>query len=130
MAQKAVLNPQAMVDQFKRSGVTHVVFLLDSETNWMYQLLDSEPSLYLIPVCLEGESIAIAAGLLAGGKKPVVLIQNTGLFESGDSIRGVALDMSLPIVMLVGYRGLTRHGITSDSSATNIMASTARYVID
>ncbi len=117
MAQKAVLNPQAVVDQFKKNGVTHVVFLPDSETNWMYQLLDAEPSLHLIPVCREGESIAIAAGLIAGGKKPVVLIQNTGLFESGDSIRGVALDMGLPIVMLVGYRGWTRHGITPDSAA-------------
>ena len=117
MVQKAVLNPQAVVEQFKKNGVTHVVFLPDSETNWMYQLLDAEPSLHLIPVCREGESIAIAAGLIAGGKKPVVLIQNTGLFESGDSIRGVALDMGLPIVMLVGYRGWTRHGVTPDSAA-------------
>lgn len=117
MASKAVLNPQAVVDQFKKNGVTHVVFLPDSETNWMYQLLDAEPSLHLIPVCREGESMAIAAGLIAGGKKPVVLIQNTGLFESGDSIRGIALDMGLPMVMLVGYRGWTRHGVTPDSAA-------------
>ena len=40
-----------------------------------------------------------------GGKKPVVLIQNTGMMESGDSIRGLALDINLPLVMLIGYRG-------------------------
>jgi sulfopyruvate decarboxylase TPP-binding subunit len=70
-----------------------------------------------VPVCREGESIAIAAGLWIGGKVPVVLIQNTGLFESGDSIRGVGLDVSLPLVMMVGYRGWTRHGVTVDSAA-------------
>ena len=47
----------------------------------------------------------------------MVIIQNTGLFESGDSIRGLALDIGIPLVVMVGYRGWTRHGVTSDSSA-------------
>ncbi len=51
------------------------------------------------------------------GKKPVVLIQNTGIFESGDSIRGLGLDVSQPLVMLIGYRGWDRHGVTRDSAA-------------
>ena len=71
----------------------------------------------LVPVCREGETMAIAAGLWVGGKKPVVLIQNTGIFESGDSIRGLGLDVNQPLVMLVGYRGWSRHGVTSDSAA-------------
>ena len=117
MTQQALLDPQVLVNELKRNDVTHVVFLPDSETNWMYQLLEAEPSLHLIPVSREGESMAIAAGLIAGGKKPVVLIQNTGLFESGDSIRGIALDVELPMVMLIGYRGWTRRGVTPDSAA-------------
>ena len=59
----------------------------------------------------------MAAGLWVGGKKPVVMIQNTGLFESGDSVRGLALDISIPLVMIVGYRGWTRHGPVRDSAA-------------
>ena len=61
--------------------------------------------------------MAIAAGLWVGGKKPVALIQNTGIFESGDSIRGLGLDVDQPLVMLIGYRGWDRHGITRDSAA-------------
>ena len=117
MTQQALLSPQTIIEEFRKNGVTHVVSLPDSETNWMYQLLEAEPTLDLIPVSREGESIAIAAGLIAGGKKPVVLIQNTGMFESGDSIRGMALDLNLPMVMLIGYRGWTRHGVTPDSAA-------------
>jgi sulfopyruvate decarboxylase TPP-binding subunit len=83
----------------------------------MYQALEAEPGLELVPVCREGESVAIAAGLWAGGKTPVVLIQNTGMFESGDSIRGLGLDVNLPLVMMIGYRGWTRHGPTPDSAA-------------
>ena len=50
-------------------------------------------------------------------KKPVVLIQNTGMFEAGDSIRGLGIDIEFPLVVMIGYRGWTRHGITKDSAA-------------
>ena len=45
--------------------------------------------------------MAIAAGLFIGGKRPICLIQNNGMFESGDSIRGIALDINLPVVLMV-----------------------------
>ena len=62
--------------------------------------------------------MSIAAGLYAGGKKPMILIQNTGMMESGDSIRGWLLGFNVPVVMMVGYRGWTRHGVTTDTAAT------------
>ena len=57
----------------------------------------ADPDFLIIPVCIEGEAMAVATGLWVGGAKPVVLIQNTGLFESGDSIRGINIDMAIPI---------------------------------
>ncbi|MFC1935844.1 hypothetical protein ACFLX9_03715 [Chloroflexota bacterium] len=115
--QQVFLSPAAVIEQFKKNGVTHVVWLPDSETNWMYQAMAAEESLDLTPVAREGETIAIAAGLIVGGKKPVCLMQNTGMFESGDSIRGLGLDLNLPVVLMIGYRGWTRHGVTPDSAA-------------
>ena len=117
---EVVLHPASIVAELKKNNFTHVVWLPDSETNFMYQLLVSEPSLDLVPVCREGETMAIAAGLWVGGKKPVVLIQNTGIFESGDSIRGLGLDVNQPLLMLIGYRGWSRHGVTTDSAARYI----------
>ena len=114
---ETVLHPAAIVEELKKNDFTHVVWLPDSETNFMYHLLTNEPGLDLVPVCREGETMAIAAGLWVGGKKPVVLIQNTGIFESGDSIRGLGLDVHQPLVMLIGYRGWSRHGLTTDSAA-------------
>ena len=112
-----VLTPPPIIEQFKKNGVTHVIWLPDSETNFMYELMTREEELKIVPICREGESIAIAAGVWVGGKKPVVLIQNTGMFEAGDSIRGLAIDIEFPLVMMIGYRGWTRHGITKDSAA-------------
>jgi len=115
--QEVILHPASVVEELKKNKISHVVWLPDSETNFLFQLLDNEPTLDLVPVCREGETMAIAAGLWLGGKRPIVLIQNTGVFEAGDSIRGLALDVNQPLVMLVGYRGWSRHGLTRDSAA-------------
>ena len=115
--QEVILHPSSVVAELKKNNISHVVWLPDSETNFMFQLLTNEPTLDLIPVCREGETMAIAAGLWVGGKRPIVLIQNTGIFEAGDSIRGLGLDVNQPLVMLVGYRGWSRHGLTKDSAA-------------
>jgi sulfopyruvate decarboxylase TPP-binding subunit len=115
--QEVILHPASVVAELKKNNISHVVWLPDSETNFMYQLLTNEPTLDVVPVCREGETMAIAAGLWVGGKRPIVLIQNTGVFEAGDSIRGLELDVNQPLVMLVGYRGWSRHGLTKDSAA-------------
>ncbi len=76
-----------------------------------------QPWMDIIPVSREGESWSTALGLNVAGKTPVVLIQNTGMMESGDSLRGMALDAGFPLVAVIGYRGWTRRGITPDSAA-------------
>lgn len=115
--QAAVLSPERVLEQMKKNGVTDVVWLPDSETNWLFLLMEAEPSLRLIGVSREGHAFSIAAGLSAGGKTPIVLIQNTGMMESGDSIRGWLMSLEIPVVLMVGYRGYTRHGVNKDTAA-------------
>ena len=115
--QAALLRPETMIEEFRKNGVTHIVTIPDSETNYLYELMKEQPWLDVIPASREGETFAIALGLIVGGKVPICLIQNTGMMESGDSIRGMALDSGFPLVMVVGYRGWTRHGVISDSAA-------------
>lgn len=102
-----------IVDAMQQCGVTHVVWLPDSESRFMYDALSRSP-LTLVPVCREGEAFGIATGLHLGGKTPVVLIQNTGLFESGDVLRANILNLHIPLLLMVGYRGyhemVTRQG--------------------
>lgn len=112
------LSPETVLFQMKQNGVTHVVWLPDSETNWLFVLMKEEPSLTLVGVNREGLAFPAAAGLSIGGRTPVILIQNTGLMESGDSLRGWGLNLDVPVVLMVGYRGYTRHGVNTDSAAT------------
>ena len=118
MADAAALSPETVLGEMKKNGVSHVVWLPDSETNWLYLLMKAEPSLTLVGVSREGHACSIAAGIAAGGRTPMILIQNTGMMEAGDSIRGWLLGLKIPVVLMVGYRGWTRHGVTQDTAAT------------
>ena len=84
------------MEEFKKNGVTHIVTIPDSETNYLYELMLEQDWLDVVPVSREGETMGVALGLNVAGKVPVCLIQNTGMMESGDSIRGMALDAGLP----------------------------------
>ncbi len=88
-------------------GVTHVVGLPDSISA---RLLDRLPEhdIRLVRVTREGEAFAIASGLWLGGARPVVVLQNTGLLESGDALRGTAMRMGVPLVALVTCRGYAK----------------------
>src|SRR6476619_5037415 len=112
------LNPETVLDEMRKNGVSHVVWLPDSETNWLYLLMKAEPSLRLVGVSREGHACSIAAGLSVAGAKPLILIQNTGMMEAGDSLRGWLLGLNIPVVLMVGYRGWMRHGVNQDTAAT------------
>jgi sulfopyruvate decarboxylase TPP-binding subunit len=100
-----MLDGPSVVGALKECGVSHVIWIPDSELGTWDQVLTTDPKLRLIRVCREGEAIAVAAGLILGGCRPVVAIQCTGLFEAGDSLRNIVHDLNLPLFMIVGLRG-------------------------
>ncbi|MBI2857931.1 MAG: hypothetical protein HYX90_02535 [Chloroflexi bacterium] len=108
---------QKLLDEIVGCGITHIVWLPDSEAGFMYQSMAKRPELTLVPVCREGEAIAVAAGLIVGGRKAMVLHQSTGFYESGDSLRGVALNLRLPLLLMLGYKGWLKDAPLTDSSA-------------
>ena len=102
---KRRLLGEKIIDELKKCGITHIAWLPCYQLSFIYEAMTGQNEIALVPVCREGEVVAIAAGLALGGKKPVVLYQNTGLYESGDSVRLVAFELHLPLLMILGYRG-------------------------
>jgi sulfopyruvate decarboxylase subunit alpha len=87
----------------KSVGVTHVVTIPDSTIGQWEQAIEAS-GISLVRVCREGEAWTIAGGLHLGGATPLVMIQCTGLFESGDALRNVLHEWRLPIYSIIGYR--------------------------
>lgn len=97
-----------VLDVLSRHGVTDVVSLPDNSSAALLALIRQSGDIRLLSVTREGEAFALAAGLWLGGRNPLVLIQNTGLLESGDSLRGTLVRMRIPVVCLVTYRGYAK----------------------
>lgn len=96
---------QAVHDELLKCGIEYVVWLPDSETRSMYDVLNSDPRIKLVQVCREDEAIGIYFGLYLGGKEAAVLIQNTGMMNAVDVLRGTVLSLNIPLLLMVGYRG-------------------------
>ena len=97
-------------------GVTHVVTIPDSTLGQWDSALEATAGLRVVRVCREGEAWEVAAGLYLGGATPIVMIQCTGLFESGDALRNVLHDWKLPIFSFIGYRSyLSQDTIPGDT---------------
>jgi sulfopyruvate decarboxylase TPP-binding subunit len=83
--------------------ITHVVWVPDSYLGRWEAAIEQSPT-RLIRVCREGEAWPLAAGLYAGGSRPLVMMQTTGLFESGDALRNAAYDLRAPLYAWIGVR--------------------------
>lgn len=109
------------VDALLRAGVTHVVGIPDNTSGPLFDQVLRHPTIRLITVTREGEAFALASGLWLGGASPLVVIQNTGLLEAGDSIRGTAQRMGAPIPLVVtgrGYAKMERAGVSGSDELT------------
>jgi sulfopyruvate decarboxylase TPP-binding subunit len=103
MAAVAISVPaQAIVDEIEKLGITHVVNVPDTHQKSVLALLARRTHPTLITACTEDEAVGINAGLYVGGKRPMLLIQNTGLLASINCIKGIAMDAGIPTFMLVG----------------------------
>jgi sulfopyruvate decarboxylase subunit alpha len=103
-----MISAASFLQTLESQGVTDVVGLPDNSSAALFARLAQDGAVKLRTVTREGEAFALATGLWIGGRRPVVLIQNTGLLESGDSLRGTAVRMRIPLVCIVTYRGYTK----------------------
>jgi sulfopyruvate decarboxylase TPP-binding subunit len=89
---------------FAELKITHVIWLPDSALGAWEAALETSTSFRLIRVAREAEAWAIAAGLEIGGARPMIIMQTTGLFDSGDSMRNAFFDLGQPLFAIVGHR--------------------------
>jgi sulfopyruvate decarboxylase subunit alpha len=116
-----VAKVSRIIDALEACGVTHLLGVPDNTSAALFLACAERTDLRLITVTREGEAFAIASGLWLGGAVPALVIQNTGLLESGDAYRGTALRMRVPLLCLVtvrGYAALERAATETRASPT------------
>jgi sulfopyruvate decarboxylase TPP-binding subunit len=100
---KTVLLGGSIIRAIKASNVEFVVSVPDITTSeGLLRPLAQATDPRLIRICKEDEGVGICAGLAYSGRRSLLLIQQTGMLDSINAIRGVAVEYALPICMMVG----------------------------
>ena len=93
----------SIISAIKISGVEFVFSVPDITTSEaLLRPLAKDQDMRLVRVCKEDEAIGASAGLSYCNKRALLLTQQTGLFDSIYAMRGVAVEFSLPICLMVG----------------------------
>jgi sulfopyruvate decarboxylase TPP-binding subunit len=93
---------QALYDALLAAGVTDVVAVPDTHVRSLIALMRSRDDMRFIQAATEDEAVTLAAGLIVGGRRPLVQIQHAGLFASVNHLRGVAIEGQFPMLFMIG----------------------------
>ncbi len=94
------------LDAIQRNGVDHVVTVPDWVQLALHTRLNSDvPGVRTITSANEDQALCTAAGLHIGGRRPLVVIQNQGLFACANALRALTIDARIPLVLLIGQFG-------------------------
>jgi sulfopyruvate decarboxylase TPP-binding subunit len=92
-----------IIREIKRAQIRFVVALPDRTTSeHLLKPILGDPAFRVVQVCKEDEGISICSGLYAAGQRALLLMQNTGLLDSINALRGVAVEGQNPVCMMVG----------------------------
>ncbi len=100
------LTADSIKRELKRAGIHFVVALPDRVTShYLLKGMLQDPDFRVVQVCKEDEGVSVCSGLYAAGKTSVLMMQYTGLLDSVNALRGVAVEGKFPVCMIVGLLG-------------------------
>ena len=94
------------IEALQRNKVDYFVTVPDWIQLALHARIEAgEAGIQMVPCCNEDQAVAVSAGLRIGGKNPIVVIQNQGLYACVNTIRAIGLDARLPVVFQIGQFG-------------------------
>ncbi len=95
-----------MIAALKAAGIRFVAALPDIVTSdGLLWPISRDSHFRLVRLCKEDEGVSVCAAMSYNGTRSVLLMQQTGLMDSLNAVRAIAMDYQLPVVMLVGMQG-------------------------
>ncbi|WP_234331959.1 phosphonopyruvate decarboxylase [Streptomyces sp. NRRL S-87] len=109
MSTPTALDARTLVDLLRTRGFGPFTGVPCSFLGPVISCLEAEhPRDYLIATN-EGEAVALAAGAHLAGRKPVVILQNSGLGNTVNPLTSLCHTLRLPVLLFVTWRGRPGH---------------------
>lgn len=98
-------SSEAVYDALKDVGIDFVVSVPCVNLSKLLNMVDDDEEIIHIPVTREEEGIGICAGAYLGGKRPAIMMQNSGLGNSINALKSLTELYEFPLLMIMSHRG-------------------------
>jgi sulfopyruvate decarboxylase subunit alpha len=96
---------ELIVQGLKEANVKIVACLPESLLKKLYPMLASDKDIRYVQVSNEADLPGIVAGAYFGGKRAVMLMENSGIREAAEPIARLTFGHRIPLVMMMPHRG-------------------------
>jgi len=86
----------------------------------MITILENDKDIYYSAIPREEEGMGICAGAYLGNKLPCIMMQNTGIGNSVNSIVSLLQLYQMPVVFLISYRGTPGEPVGAQAGMANV----------
>ncbi|VVB72482.1 Sulfopyruvate decarboxylase subunit alpha [uncultured archaeon] len=101
------MNPSLAVYQgMKQAGIDFAASVPCINLQQLLHLVALDPEIKHVPVTREEEGVGLCAGAWMGGKRPALLMQNSGLGNSINALASLDLLYGIPLLLIISHRGI------------------------
>ena len=96
---------QTTLDALLDAGINFAACLPDSAFKELYEPLSEARQVDYIQVANEGDGVGICMGAWLGGKKPALIMENTGFAVTPYALMRGPIPFGVPMLLLIAHRG-------------------------
>lgn len=117
------IDAATIVAALEEAEITHVVIVPDTHQKTVLDLMD-ERHIPVIRCATEDDVLGVCAGLWMAGHRPLVMIQQLGIFASANALRAFTNDQHVPLAILAGMYGRDVDRTVEDNPASSVCLCT------
>ena len=100
------MNPSlAIYRGLKRADINFATSVPCINLQELLALVGGDPDIIHLPVTREEEGVGICAGAWMGGRRPALLMQNSGLGNCINALASLDMLYGIPLLMIISHRG-------------------------
>ena len=94
-----------IVDDFVANDISFVTTVPCKQLAGVIDEVETRPEIYHIPSNKEDEGMGLCAGAFMGGKRPAIIMQNTAIGVTINTLVTLTQFYRMPLPMLISHRG-------------------------
>ena len=96
---------EKIVSDFVANDVSFITTVPCKQLGGVIEAVEAHPAIYHIPANKEDEGMGLCAGAFMGGKRPAIIMQNTAIGVTINTLVTLTQFYRMPLPMLISYRG-------------------------